>query len=230
MTKTIVIATIRPWNIAACKKWKPPRGYRKVLITDKTKLTYERLKKLNSRYVFFPHWSWIIPQEIFEQFECVVFHMTDLPFGRGGSPLQNLIVRGVYKTKISAIRVEAGLDTGPVYLKRQFDLSRGSAEELFRKMAPVLCSMMTEIVKKQPKPRAQHGEPTVFSRRKPEESRIPSGLSPEQLYDFIRMLDAPGYPAAYIESDGVRVEFSRAEMRGGVVTAQVRFIVNKQPL
>ena len=153
MQKTIIIATIHPWNISACRRWKPPRGYRKVLITDKTRLTYERLKKLQPRYVFFPHWSWIIPPEIYEHFECVVFHMTDLPFGRGGSPMQNLIIRGIYKTKISAIRVEAGLDTGPVYLKKLFDLSSGSAEELFYVLAHRVCSMMTEIIKKQPKPR-----------------------------------------------------------------------------
>ncbi len=27
------------------------------------------------------------------KFECVCFHMTDVPYGRGGSPLQNLIIR-----------------------------------------------------------------------------------------------------------------------------------------
>ena len=52
------------------------------------------LVQIEPRYVFFLHWSTRIPREIFEQHECVVFHMTDLPFGRGGSPLQNLILRG----------------------------------------------------------------------------------------------------------------------------------------
>jgi len=37
---------------------------------------------------------WIILKEIFENYEIILFHMTDLPYGRGGSPLQNLIVRG----------------------------------------------------------------------------------------------------------------------------------------
>ena len=45
------------------------------------------LESYNPRYIFFPHWSWIVPKEIFEKYECVCFHMTDLPFGRGGSPL-----------------------------------------------------------------------------------------------------------------------------------------------
>ena len=45
--------------------------------------------------------------------------MTDLPYGRGGSPLQNLIARGFLETKISAILVEKQLDAGPVYLKME---------------------------------------------------------------------------------------------------------------
>ena len=43
--------------------------------------------------------------------------MTDLPYGRGGSPLQNLIANKIYDTKISAIRAEGGIDTGRIYLK-----------------------------------------------------------------------------------------------------------------
>ena len=46
------------------------------------------------RYIFFLHWNWIVPETIFTKFECVCFHMTDLPYGRGGSPLQNLILEG----------------------------------------------------------------------------------------------------------------------------------------
>ncbi len=58
----------------------------------------------------------ILFQKIFFfNFNCVVFHMTDLPFGRGGSPLQNLISRGIYKTKISAIKVVKEIDAGPIY-------------------------------------------------------------------------------------------------------------------
>lgn len=51
-------------------------------------------KGLKPRYIFFPHWRWIVPVEIFGQYECICFQMTNVPYGRGGSPLQNFIVRG----------------------------------------------------------------------------------------------------------------------------------------
>ena len=62
-----------------------------VLIDNREDFNPDYLTDINPRYVFIPHWSYIIPAEIFEKFECIVFHMTYLPFGRGGSPLQNLI-------------------------------------------------------------------------------------------------------------------------------------------
>ncbi len=37
-------------------------------------------------------------------------HMTDVPYGRGGSPLQNLIARGHTSTKLTAMRMTAEVD------------------------------------------------------------------------------------------------------------------------
>ena len=79
-----VIATIKSWNIENSEKIirkYPEEQF--ILITDKNKLTEKLLCDVKPRFVFFPHWSWIIPQEIYEKYPCVVFHMTDLPFGRG---------------------------------------------------------------------------------------------------------------------------------------------------
>jgi methionyl-tRNA formyltransferase len=29
------------------------------------------LKNVNPRYIFFPHWSWIVPDKIVKKYECV---------------------------------------------------------------------------------------------------------------------------------------------------------------
>src|SRR5689334_14815339 len=80
--------------------------YNGVLLKEKEELNMGDIIKIDPTYIFFMHWSWIIPAEIFSRYTCVVFHMTDLPYGRGGSPLQNLIIRGHKETKITAIKVE----------------------------------------------------------------------------------------------------------------------------
>ena len=56
--------------------------------------------------------------------------MTDLPYGRGGSPLQNLIIRGGKTTKLFAFRMTEEFDARPNYLKRNLSLE-GTAREIF---------------------------------------------------------------------------------------------------
>lgn len=225
----IVIATIKSWNIEKAKKLISGNPQLKIqLITNKEDLTFENIRKFKPKYIFFPHWSWIIPRDIYENFECVVFHMTDLPFGRGGSPLQNLIVRGVMETKISAIRVVKDIDAGDVYLKSDLGLE-GTATEIFvRGSEVVFGEMIPKILSESIEPKPQQGEPVIFKRRTPDQSDI-SGLGDiSKVYDHIRMLDAEGYPQAFVETDGLKIEFSGACKKEGFILAQARIRIKDE--
>jgi methionyl-tRNA formyltransferase len=194
-----------------------------ILIDKKVDFTKAKLETINPKKIFIPHWSYIIPEEIFLNFECIVFHMTDLPFGRGGSPLQNLIVRDIQKTKISALRVEKGIDTGKIYLKKELDLY-GTAEEIFIRATKIIFSMIKEIIETNPEPYFQEGKSTTFRRRNLEDGDISELKDLEKIYDYIRMLDAEGYPNAYLEIDNFRLEFSRANFKTHEILADVRII------
>ncbi len=221
----IVIATIKSWNIKnAEKSRRDHEDWDVAILTDKSELTEAKLREYGPEYVFFPHWSWKIPKTIYANFNCVVFHMTDLPFGRGGSPLQNLLARGIYKTMVSAIKVEEDVDSGPVYWKEPVDISEGSAREIFTRVSEIIfSSMIPKILNENPIPQKQEGTPVVFQRRRAADSEIPRGLSQRQIYDHIRMLDAEGYPAAYINDGGRRIFFSNARYKDGVVAADATF-------
>tara|TARA_X000000950_G_C13843940_1_gene631472 strand:- start:793 stop:1476 length:684 start_codon:yes stop_codon:yes gene_type:complete len=213
MVLTNIILSEKKWNEELVSlldiqyklsKWK--------LINNKSEFRHEVLEKLNIGKIFIPHWSYIIPKDIYEKYECIVFHMTDLPFGRGGSPLQNLIVRGFTETKISAIKVEEGLDTGPIYLKRKLTLE-GTAEEIFIRSSHIIYKMILIILENQITPISQIGNPVIFKRRKKEDSNIIELKEINRLFDYIRMLDCDGYPKAFIENDDVKFEFSKAELK-----------------
>lgn len=188
-------------------------------LKTKEELSINFLKEIKPRYVFFPHWSYIIPEEIYSNFECIIFHMTDVPFGRGGSPLQNLISRGIYDTKISAIRCVSELDGGGVYLKRDLSLKEGAAWEIYAKAGEVISEMIDEIIGKALTPKPQVGEIVKFNRRKPAESNIGSFSDVGKIYDYIRMLDAPGYPKAFFVNNGVKFSFSNSKFENGKVVA-----------
>jgi methionyl-tRNA formyltransferase len=199
-----------------------------ILIDTPQDLTFEALEKINPGYVFFPHWSFIIPSEIHDNFECVIFHMTDLPFGRGGSPLQNLIARGIYETQVSAVKCDAGIDSGDLYLKRPLSLI-GTAGEIFNHVADVIEDMIVYIIKVQPKPVPQVGEPVYFPRRKPVEGSIANLTQLRQVYDYIRMLDADGYPKAFFETNHLKFEFERASIKDGYIISDVRITKREVP-
>lgn len=221
-----VIATSRKWFEDIAERLHTSTGEAFTLINNKKDLTLEKLREINPGYVFFPHWSYIIPEEIYSHFECVIFHMTDVPFGRGGSPLQNLISRGIYETKISALKCSEGIDAGPVYMKRSFSLY-GSAEEIYLRAGKLMEEMIIEIVEKELVPVEQKGDPVYFARRKPEDGNISPLKELNEVFDYIRMLDADGYPRAFLETEHFRLEFQRPALKSGKVVADV-VITQKQ--
>lgn len=82
--------------------------------------------------------------------------------------------------------------------------------------------MIKWIVDENPSPVEQSGDPVLFSRRRQSDSEIPRVESLDAMYDFIRMLDANGYPRAFLVWRGFRFEFDRAALYDGRVEADVR--------
>lgn len=218
------LASHRPWNLTLWKRLKQRTGQAFQLIDTPDKLDPIRLHADRIHTIFFPHWSHRIPAMVYEPFECVIFHMTDLPYGRGGSPLQNLIVRGHEETMITALRCVNALDAGPVYLKRPLSLN-GSAEEIFLRADRIIESMIITLIEERPTPIPQTGEPTLFKRRRPEQGNWSDATDLGTVFDYIRMLDAEGYPPAFIDVGPFRLTFTRAARRTDAVLADVRIVL-----
>lgn len=221
MKNNYVVATIKEWNTEQFERNKTSLPGFWHLISSPEQLTIERLREIKPRYIFFPHWSWIVSDEILNEFECICFHMTDLPYGRGGSPLQNLIMRGLKETQLTALKMNNQLDAGDIYLKQTLSLS-GSATEIFLACAQLTFKMIKQIVNNEPSATAQQGKVVTFTRRTPEQSKLPEKATLEQIYDHIRMLDAHSYPKAFIDYGDFRIEFKNASLHGQKnITAQI---------
>jgi len=103
----------------------------------------------------------------------------------------------------------------------------GTAEAIYQRAAALSWDMISEIINNEPTPDSQKGEVVEFKRRKPEQSQIPSGLAAEQIYDYIRILDAPGYPHAFIEKSSYWFEFTDAVFEAGELAANVRIRIKE---
>lgn len=225
MNKYIICST-KTWNHELINDFISRNSHDNIiLIKNKVDLDAFDLKDYHPKYIFFIHWSWHISQEIFSNFECILFHMTDLPYGRGGSPLQNLILNNHKSTKISAIKVVEQVDAGPVYLKSKLNL-KGSAEKVYvRATKLILKDMIPKIIDSMITPVEQTGLVTSFTRRLPIQSDFEEILYDsdqlEALYDFIRMLDAQGYPRAFIDKGKFHIEIFDANYNENNIKAKV---------
>lgn len=221
---SIIIVSNKEWHRKYIKEITIRTNKDVIYIDDKECITYDYLHKLQPEWVFFPHWSYIIPAEVYENMNCVIFHMTDLPFGRGGSPLQNLIARGIYETKLSALKCTAQLDAGDIYIKQPLSLW-GTAEEIYLRAAELTKEMIIQIVKEKPQLHKQQGEPVVFQRRNPSEGDIGKSESLAEVFDYIRMLDADTYPPAFLDINNLHIEFTRASLKDGHILADAKIFV-----
>ncbi len=66
----------------------------------------------------------ILPPEVLEipRLGCINVHASLLPRWRGAAPIQRAIEAGDRETGVSIMRMEEGLDTGPVYLRKRIPI------------------------------------------------------------------------------------------------------------
>mgnify|MGYP001619557481 CR=1 FL=1 len=81
--------------------------------------------------------------------------------------------------------------------------------------------MIVSIIKETPSPVEQSGPVVSFKRRKPEDGNMESLTELNQVFDNIRMLDAEGYPKAFMESEHFKFEFDRPVLKHGKIVADV---------
>jgi len=98
----------------------------------------------------------------------------------------------------------------------------GNAEQIYVRSANLAAQMISQIIATELAPVPQAGEPTVFHRRKPTDSELPANMaSLDEVYDFVRMLDADGYPRAFLRYGIFRLEFARIGCYDGKLVADV---------
>ena len=218
-----IIITKRKWDLNNFKKLK-----KNIFVLDKVNII--KIKRINPKIIFFIHWSKFINKSIFEKYLCIQFHSSNLPKGRGGSPIQNQIMLNIKKTKISAFKVSERLDSGPICIQGDLSL-QGNALDILSKMEAKSVQMIKKIIKtKNLKFKKQKGKPSFFKRRKPSESKINAYKTKtiNELYDFLRMLDAPGYPKAFIKLNKFKFSFNDIKIIKNKINAKVEITKNEE--
>jgi len=97
-----------------------------------------RLQEANSGVMVVAAYGLLLPQSVLDSFPlgCINIHASLLPRWRGAAPIQRAILAGDRETGISIMHMEAGLDTGPVYLTERMAIgAEDNAATLHDKLA-----------------------------------------------------------------------------------------------
>lgn len=145
----------------------------------------------------------------------LVVHASDLPKGRGFSPLTWQILEGRNDIPVCLLEAGAEVDSGPVVYRDslQFEgheLVGEMREALGRKTVELCRRFMDE--KTPPLGVPQDGEPSIYPRRRPEDSRFDPERTIAEQFDLLRVVDNGRYPA-YFDHRGrrYRVLIEKAE-------------------
>jgi len=180
-------------------------------------------------WIFFFHWSEIVESNVYKNNRCVVMHTSNLPNGRGGSPIQNQIISGVIETKVNALEMCESVDAGAIYDSRPITL-QGTAFDIWLSIAAVSEKIMIDMVdnKKNTIPiKQKNGTTEKYRRRNSSFINFNEVNSTSKIYDIIRMLDCDGYPKSKINIGGYVIEFFRASYDGSDVLCDAKITKKK---
>ena len=81
------------------------------------------------------------------KFGCVNIHGSLLPRGRGAAPIQAAILAGDQGTGITIMKMDPGVDTGPMLSQRAISITpEDTAGTLFEKLAPIGAELLLETL------------------------------------------------------------------------------------
>lgn len=148
---------------------------------------------------------------------CLNIHASLLPRWRGAAPIQRAIMAGDAVTGVSIMRMEAGLDTGPVLLAREVPIgAEDTAGDLHDRLAALGAEAIVEALAGLPALSAtvqDDARATYADKITKDEARIDWTLSAETVARRIRGLSP--FPGAWCMAGDERLKLLRARATTG---------------
>ena len=157
----------------------------------------------------------ILPQPILDapMHGCLNIHASLLPRWRGAAPIHRAIMAGDTETGVCIMQMEAGLDTGPVLLRRSMDIhdtdTTGDLHDRLSEMgSELIVEALASLETLTPVPQPESGV-TYAEKIDKAETRIDWTRPAEEVARHINAL-AP-FPGAWTEVQGERLKLLRAK-------------------
>ena len=167
----------------------------------------------------------ILPKPILEAVPlgCFNIHASLLPRWRGAAPINRAIMAGDPESGVTIMRMEEGLDTGPLALAERLpigpDMTAGELHDALARIGAELMPRALSALERGAlglKPQPGAGV-TYADKIGKHETRIDWSKSAKAVHDHIRGLSP--FPGAWFEAEGARIKVLRSTQATGSGTA-----------
>jgi methionyl-tRNA formyltransferase len=178
----------------------------------------ERLRALQADVAVVVAYGRILPKPVLDapRLGCVNVHASLLPKLRGAAPIQWSILRGETRTGVCLMRMDEGMDTGPVLATRALEIG---SDERAGELSQRLSALGAELLRAE-LPRYLRGELSAVSQDHPhatlaplltkEHGRVDFRLGADELHALVR--GTYPWPGAFAFLDGQRIKLHRAHV------------------
>jgi hypothetical protein len=145
----------------------------------------------------------LIPQSVRNQFRHnLVVHESNLPSGKGWSPLTWQILEGKNEICVTLLEAEEKVDSGCIYGQECIYFQGNElVEELRQKQAKTTIRLCKKFVNEYPEvvthARNQKGKESYYPRKNPNDSRLDPDKSIREQFNLLRVVDNERYPAFF---------------------------------
>ena len=161
----------------------------------------------------------LLPQAVLDapRLGCLNIHASLLPRWRGAAPIHRAIMAGDQETGVCIMQMEAGLDTGPVLLRKAVAIgTEETTQDLHDRLSALGAAAIVEALDRLPElePVAQPEAGVTYAHKIDKaEARIDWSLPAVQIDRQIRGLSP--FPGAWTTLDGKRLKLLRCRLSEG---------------
>lgn len=173
--------------------------------TLKDEAVVAELKAFEPKFIVVAAYGKILPQSVLDVATCINLHASILPKYRGASPIQSAILAGEKQTGVTAMLMDAGLDTGDMLDFAYTPCEDKTAAQLFDELGDLAGELIVRVLQnfanltpiKQDDAQATHCKKISKS-----DGLFSFEQSAEQIYNKFRALTP--WPGIYL-SNGLKI-------------------------
>jgi len=195
----------------------------------------EQLRAWNPDLIVVAAFGQILKKDVLylPRFGCINVHASLLPRWRGAAPINAAILHGDEETGVTIMKMDVGLDTGPILTQRSIRLTQeDTAGSVFEKLSHLGADLLIETLpdylsgKIQPVPQPEEGM-TYAPMLKKEEGQLDFTNPVDELERRVRAFNP--WPGAFMDFDGAFLKIHRAHVAEAEAEAGQRLIYRDQP-